>query len=260
VTRIVHLLTLLAVNAIPAAGWFVKDWSPGTTLTVYWFENVAACLFVSARIVLHQRWSPRRGHFKYRAPKTERRSSPGSQDSFARGFLATSLAFCAAHGLFLGVVLFVFSHKGDRHPADVDWHSAGFGCASVVVVLAIDFVVDLPGLRDWSFLNIEQTAYRGLGRVVVVHFTLLVGLFAVGVTGATSSLFGIFVVFKTLYALSIALPQRAAMQSPEWLRRLLNRLPRVDFGQEFEEQWLKDQAAEAERRDRNEQPWAGARR
>jgi Family of unknown function (DUF6498) len=53
VTRIVHLLTLLAVNAIPAAGWFAAGWSAGTTLVVYWFETVAACAFVSARIFAH---------------------------------------------------------------------------------------------------------------------------------------------------------------------------------------------------------------
>ena len=61
VTRIVHLLSLLAVNAVPAAGWFIADWSAGTTLVVYWFETVAASLFVVARIVVHQRLSPRRG-------------------------------------------------------------------------------------------------------------------------------------------------------------------------------------------------------
>jgi hypothetical protein len=42
-------LTLLAVNAIPAAGWFLAGWPAGTTLVVYWFETVAACAFVSAR-------------------------------------------------------------------------------------------------------------------------------------------------------------------------------------------------------------------
>lgn len=260
VTRIVHLLTLLAINAIPAVGWFAKDWTPGTTLTVYWFENIAACLFVSARIVLHQRWSPRRGHFRYRAPAAQRRSPQSSQGSFVHGFLVTSIAFCAVHGLFLGVILFMFSHKSAGHLADVDWRSVGFGCAGVVGVLAIDFVVDLAGLRHWSFLQIEQMAYRGLGRVIVVHFTLLLGLVAVAITGATSSLFGVFVVFKTLYALSTALPQRAPVKPPEWLRRLMNRLPKVNFGQEFEEQWLKDQAAEVERREGNEQAWTGARR
>jgi cytochrome b561 len=257
VNRFVHLLTLLAVNAVPAAGWFVVEWSAGTTLAVYWFENVAACLFISARIVIHQRWSPRRGHFRYRAPNAERR---GSQASFVQGFLITSLAFCAAHGVFLGVILFVLNHNGDRTLADVDWRSVGFGCVSVVVILAIDFVVDLPGLRQWSFLQIEQTAYRGLGRVVVVHLTLVLGLFAVAITGAPATLFGVFVVLKTLHALSTALPQWEPATAPKWLSRVMNRLPNVHPGQKFEDQWLKDRADEAERRDRNEQPWAGARR
>ncbi len=257
VTRIVHLLTLLAINAIPVAGWFVVEWSAGTTLAVYWFENVAACLFVSAQAVIHRKLSPRRGHFRYRAPNAKRRAS---QDSFVHGFLVTSLAFCAAHGLFLGVILFVLNHKGERYLVDIDWRSVGFGCLSVVVVLAIDFVVDLPGLRHWSFLQIEQTAYRGLGRVVVVHFTLIIGLFAVAITGASSTLFGVFVVFKTLYALSTSLPQWEPVTAPQWLSRLMKRLPKVHLGQKFEEQWAKDRADEAERRERNEEPWASARR
>jgi hypothetical protein len=137
VTRIIHLLTLLAVNAVPAAGWFVENWSAGTTLAVYWFENVAVCLFVSAKIVAHQRWSPRRGHFRYRAPASDRR---GSESSFVKGFLITSLVFCAAHGLFLGGLLFVLEHNGRSDFAQIDWRSVGIGCLGVraapVVVLA----------------------------------------------------------------------------------------------------------------------------
>jgi cytochrome b561 len=83
VTRIVHLLALLAVNAVPLAGWFVEGWSAGTTLVVYWFETVAACVFVAARIVAHHRWSPRRGHVRYQAPKSNRQRS---QTSFVKGF------------------------------------------------------------------------------------------------------------------------------------------------------------------------------
>lgn len=251
------MLTLLGVNAIPVAGWFVEDWSAGTTLAVYWFENVAACLLVAARIVIHQRLSPRRGHFRYRAPNAERRAS---QASFVQGFLVTSLAFSAAHGVFLGVILFVLNRNGERFLADVDWRSVGFGCVSVVVFLAIDFAVDLFGLSRWSFLQIEQTAYRGLGRVVVVHLTLVIGLFAVAITGAPATLFGVFVAFKTLYALSTAMPQWEPATAPEWLSRVMNRLPNVAPGHKFEDQWLKDRAEEAARRNGNEQPWAGARR
>jgi hypothetical protein len=256
VTRIVHLLTLLAVNAIPAVGWFVEEWSAGTTLVVYWFETVAACAFVSARIVAHQRWSPRSGHVRYQAPKSNQQRS---QTSFVKGFLVTSLVFSAAHGLFLGVILFVLDHNGQGDLAGVDWRSVKLGSLYMLIALAIDFVVDLLGLRHRSFLQIEQMANRSLGRVVVVHLTLVLGMVGAAMTDA-SALFGVFVVLKTLYALSMALPQWEPATAPNWLSRVMNRLPNVHPGQTFEDTWAKDHADEAERRDRNEQPWAGARR
>ena len=256
VTRIVHLLTLLAVNAVPAAGWFIEDWSAGTTLVVYWFETVAACLFVATRIVVHRRLSPRRGHFRYQAPSSNRL---GSQSSFVKGFLVTSLVFSAAHGLFLGAILFVLDHSGQGDLAGVDWRSVKLGSLYVLIALAIDFVVDLPGLRQWSFWQIEGTANRSLGRVVVVHLTLVFGMLGAAMTDA-SALFGVFVVLKTLYALSTALPQWEPATAPNWLSRVMNRLPNVHPGERFEDTWAKDRADEGERRERNEQPWTGARR
>jgi hypothetical protein len=255
VTRIINLLTLLAVNVVPAAGWFVQDWSAGTTLAVYWFENVAVCLFVSARIIAHQRLTPRRGHFRYQAPSAQRRSS---QASFVTGFLITSLVFSAAHGVFLGAILFLLDRNGQTDLAGVDWRSVGIGCLYVLVFLAIDFVADLFGLPQWSFSQIEQTANRSLGRIVVVHLTLILGMFAAAFTDF-SALFGVFVVLKTLNALSMALPQWEPATAPAWLSRAMNRLPNVRPGERFEDQWMKDRADEAERRDKNEQAWTAAR-
>jgi hypothetical protein len=256
VTRIVHLLTLLAINAVPAAGWFAGGWSAGTTLVVYWFETVSACLFVAARILAHRRWSPRRGHFRYQAPKSER---PRSQSSFLQGFLVTSLVFSAAHGLFLAVILFVLDHNGQGDLAGVDWRSVKLGSLCVLIALNIDFVVDLVSLRKWSFWRIEATANRSLGRVMVVHLTLVFGMFGAAMTDA-SALFGVFVVLKTLYALSTALPQWEPATAPTWLSRVMNRLPNVHPGERFEDSWAKDRADEAGRRERNDEHWTGATR
>jgi len=253
VTRFFHGLTLFSVNAVPALGWFVEEWSAGTTLAVYWFENVAACLFVAIRIAIHQRLSPRRGHFRYQAPSRDRRASQTT--TLLSGFLVTSLVFSVAHGLFLGFILFMLNHKGDRSLAGVEWHSAAVGCVIVLVFLLADLCVDLVRVRRWSFLQIEQTANRGLGRVVVVHLTLIFGLLGVAITGASTTLFGIFVVLKTMYSLSLLLPQWEPTTPPAWLSRVLNRLPNVHPGESFEDSWAKDRVEEAERRERNEQPW-----
>jgi Family of unknown function (DUF6498) len=256
VTRIVNLLTLLAVNAVPATGWFAGGWSAGTTLIVYWFETVAACLFVAARLLAHRRCNPRRGHFRYQAPTSARTRS---QASFLKGFLVTSLAFSAAHGFFLAGILFVLNHNGQGGLAGVDWRSVKLGSLYVLIALAIDFVVDLLSLRRWSFWQIEETANRSLGRIIVVHLTLIFGMFGAAITDF-SALFGVFVVLKTMYALSTALPQWDPATAPPWLSRVMNRLPNAHPGERFEEMWAKDHADEVARRASNEQPWTRARR
>ncbi|HEX2285252.1 MAG TPA: DUF6498-containing protein [Mycobacterium sp.] len=249
-----HLLTLLGVNAVPAVGWFVGDWSAGTTLVVYWFQNVAGSLSIAVLIAAHRRLSPRRGHFRYQPPD-QRRSQ---RSSFIAGFLVTSMAFCAAHGIFLGVILFLLNHNGDRGLAVVDWRRVATGCLIVLVFLVADLAVDLTRVRRWSFLQVEQTAHRSIGRIVVVHLTLVLGMFGAVMTDA-SALFGVFVVLKTLHALSTALPQWEPATPPAWLSRAMNRLPNVHPGKRFEEVWAKDRADEAERRERNEEPWTARR-
>ncbi len=240
VTRVVHVLSLLGVIAVPAAGWFFADWSGPTTLAVYWFETLAACLFIIARIAIHQRWSPRRGHFRYNAPSAGGRGVQTSR--FITGFAVTSLVFCAAHGLFLGAIVFVLHHNGESGVIDVNWRSVGFswrsvgfGCLSVLLFLALDFVTDLLTLRRWSFLDIEQTTQRALSRVVVIHLTLIFGFFGLALTDAPGALFGVFVVLKSMSALSVALPQWEPAEPPKWLSRIMNRVPNVHPGKRFEE-------------------------
>ncbi|MCV7279439.1 hypothetical protein H7J88_07245 [Mycolicibacterium flavescens] len=251
-TRIAHVLALLGVNLVPAAGWFVGHWSAGTTLLVYWAENVIACLFVAVRILVHQRMNPRRGHFRYLAPSTDRRTSRG-QGSFVKGFLLVALAFSAGHAVFLAVILGTLSHNGEAI-ARVQWHSVALGCTWVLAFLATDLVVDLMALRRWPFWRIEQVANRGLGRVIVVHLTLIFGLLGVAITGAPSTLFGVFVALKTLYAVGSALPQYDPATAPRWLSAAMNRLPNAHPGRRFEDFWAEDRAKEAERRRRNEEP------
>jgi hypothetical protein len=47
----------------------------------------------------------------------------------------------------------------------------------------IDRGVDLIRVRSYSFLRVEQSAYRGVARVVVSHLTIVFGLLGVAITG-----------------------------------------------------------------------------
>lgn len=259
VNRILHVLSTLGVIAVPVVGWFTQDWSGGTTLAVYWFETLAASLFIVARIALHRRWSPRRGHFRYNGPGNEG-GGRKALSTFMSSFAVVSLSFCAAHAVFLGVILVLLNHNGVGHLAQVDWRSAEFGCLSVLVLLTVSFVVDLFSLRRWSFRQLELTASQVLSRVMVVHLTLLIGFVAIAVTDAPDKFFGVFVVLKTMASLSTALPQWEPAQPPRWLSNVLNRVPSAKPGKRFEEAWADERTEERQRLEANEQVWTPGRR
>jgi hypothetical protein len=252
VPRIAHLLFALAVIAVPAVGWFAADWSGATTLAVYWFETLAGCLFIAARVLVHRRWVPCRGHFSYAAPAAERRTS--RRQSFLMGFATTSLAFCTVHAVFLVVIFSVLRRTGSAAMTQIDWHSVAFGCLSVSLFLALEFALDLLTLRRWSFRQIEMLAQRGLSRIVVVHATLVAGFIGIALTDAPDALFGVFVVLKSLAALSAAVPQWEPATAPRALSRVMNRIPNVRHGPSFEESWARERVDESARRSENEQP------
>lgn len=252
-TRLAHVATLLAVIAVPVIGWFTQNWSGATTLVVYWFETAAGCAFIAVRILLHQRWSPRRGHFRYDAPSEDRRRT--TRSTFLAGFVVTSTAFTLAHGIFLAVIITLLNRNTDDTIAEINWGDVRWGALCVLAFLALDFVIDLKTLRGWPFARLEQTAQRALSRVVVVHLSLILGMAGVAVTGASSSLFSVFVVLKSMAALSVVVPQWEPTRPPARLSRVLNRIPNAHPGQRFEEFWASDRANDQMRRDRNEQPW-----
>ncbi|BBY77332.1 hypothetical protein MPRF_42310 [Mycolicibacterium parafortuitum] len=257
-SRLVHVIAVLAIVAVPFVGWFVDGWSGGTTLVVYWFETLVVTLLIAARVLVHRRLAPCRGHYRYQAAGSTTQSP--TRPSFLAGFLITSLAFTAAHGVFLVVIVFLLGRNGQRNLAGIDWHSVRFGCLLVLGFLCVDLAVDLVTVRRWPFRRLELMAKQGFSRIVVVHLTLILGLFAIAVTDAPNALFGVFVVLKSLAALSFALPQWEPQQPPAWFSRAMNRLPNVHPGQRFEEHWAKDRADELARLARNEEPWTPSTR
>jgi hypothetical protein len=254
VRKVFQFLALLGVNAVPALGWFVEGWSAGTTLAIYWFENVAACLFIGLRIFLHRRWHPCRGHFRYQARRQGQGPRPAPAP-FLGNFLQLSLVFSAAHGFFLGMLLFLLNHNGKVAIAEVSWPEMRIGCGNVLLFLAVSFLADLRGLAQRPFAWVERLADWNFGRIIVVHLTLIFGMFAVAMTGATKAFFGVFVVLKTMADLSAVIPQWQPKTPPRWLSNMMNKVPNAHPGEKFEDFWVKDNTEEETRVAANEQPW-----
>lgn len=251
--RVRALLTALGLNAVPAFGWFVGEWSAGTTLLLYWLETLVGTVLVAARILLHRRIRPSRGHWDYRAPQGQ--GAPSSRSStFLSAFLVPAIAFSLFHGVFLGVIGFMMISKHHSPEARIEADALLAGLLGVALFQLADFVFDLIWLRTRPFAWMERLGNVTISRVLVIHLTIIGGMAAVMLTGANRNFFGVFIVLKTLLNLGLVIPQYQPKTPPRWLSSLMDRVPGKKMKDaNFAEFWKRTDAEEAGRVARNEE-------
>lgn len=257
-----HFLTVLGINAVPALGWLLGDWSSGTTLAVYWFETVTASLLIAARILVHRRVVRVRGHFRYEVGRNMK--GAGAPMPFLKHFLPVSLMFSAAHAVFLGVLFVVLTANGRGADVRINGGELMLGCGLVLAFQAADFLIDLVRLRNRPFRWIEVMAERNMARVMIIHLTLIIGMAVAGYSDSPRGFFLVFVVLKTMNDLAGVVPQYDPETPPQWLCWLMDRVPNVaekkpaGKKQTFAEFWREDKVGERQRVARNEQPFTEA--
>jgi hypothetical protein len=247
-------LTALGLNAIPAAGWFIGEWSAGTMLVLYWLETLLGTLLVAIRILLHRRLVPSQGHWNYQAPQGKTPSSR-SRSSYLVAFLVPALVFTFAHGIFLTALGGMMVAKNNLSPEiRVDTHHLFAGLIGIAVFQVVDFVIDVIWLRTRSFAWIEHLGNISLSRVIVIHLTIIGGMMTVMFTGANRNFFGVFIFLKTMLNLSLVTSQWKPKTPPAWLSNAMDRIgsPK-NKNTNFAEFWQKEDADEAARVVRNEE-------
>jgi len=249
-----RLLQVLGLNAVPVAGFFGEGWSSGTALATYWVEGVLVIPFLAARIALHRRRTRKRGH--YRAPgfsnqKADAPPAPLGSGTLLGGYLAVAIPFTLVHGVFLALLLFLFLPREFGPESSVSLPDLGMGTIGVLAFLVLGFAIDLVALGDRSFRWMEVVTQRAMGRIFVVHMTILFGMGAAAFLHAPSALFGVFAGLKTLFDLGSAFPHRElALEPPRWAK-LLDRLP-VKGGESFADYWRRTELAARALREENE--------
>ena len=153
------------------------------------------------------------------------------------GFFATAMVFTAAHGgmlalLFLMVVK-IAPDAGDLHRAVM----------ALLAFQGLAFGVDLWTLEQWPARRVNERADHLLGRVVLVHLSIIAGMLLAAWLERPSAFFGFFVGCKVLSDLTQFLPRVATgpgTAPPRWLSTVMRRLPSKD-GRTFEEHWARTQ-------------------
>jgi hypothetical protein len=257
--KLPHILTALGINAVPALGWFLGDWNSGTTLAVYWFETVVATLLIAARTLVHRRKVRVRGHFAYASNQPGFRGAP---IPFLRHYLPVALAFSTAHAVFLVAIIFLLTQNGRGAEVRLNFSELGLGCLLILGFQLADFGLDLVRLKSRPFRWIEVMAERNMGRVLIIHMTLLVGMLVAAMTESSRGFFLVFVVLKTMNDLAMILPQYDPEEPPRWLCRLMDKVPNTGkktLGKEetFADFWKRGKTEERARQAKNELPYQG---
>lgn len=185
---------------MPAFGVLAADWTASTALALYWCENVLVALLVGLRLWLHRRATAKRGHWE--AGLSGSRRKRGSRSTFLGEFLSTALIFTAGHALFLALILFVVIPDQFPDAGGVDPIALLQGICVVSIFLLLGFLYDAIGLESRTFAWVKRLANLVLGRVVVVHMTIIFGMMGMAWLGGPRGFFLVFAGSKTLSDLS----------------------------------------------------------
>ena len=221
---------MVGVNSVPVLGVFASDWSSATALSVYWAENLIAAVLIGARLWLHRRWS---ADAALSPPST---SGPRLVAAQAPGtFLGMAIPFTLAHGVMLAAV-FVVVVKASPDLADLQ-----HAIVALLVFQGLAFGIDLWTLDRWPPHRVNERADHLLGRVVLVHLSIIAGMFLAAWLDRPGAFFAFFVGCKVLADLTQFLPRidtAPGSVPPRWLSVLMRRFPKKD-GLTFDEHWAR---------------------
>jgi hypothetical protein len=191
-SRIGGATQALAINAVSIGGVFGLGWPVGTGIALYWAENVLRGILV---LVLLIAW-------RFSRDTGRDDTNHVFQNFTIKQFLGYGLAFNAAHALFLVVILgFVVP----RMAPEQRFQGGSFreGLLLIAAFLAIELVLSAINWRRTSFMGVQRCANVYARRVVVVHLTIVFGMFGLVLFDRPTVLFATFAALKLFVDLGI---------------------------------------------------------
>jgi hypothetical protein len=185
--RAAGIVYSLLVNAVSIVGVYVIHWTVATGLALYWAENVMTGVLLLIAIAL------------WRASRTRTEVDPGGA-SVGEVAIVTTI-FNGAHLVFLACFLGVILPRMDAAQT-FDREAFTQGLALVAALLLLEFVPGIARIRRASAGELQRGVIAYFQRVVVVHLTIIGGMFALLLFGQPRTFFAVFAALKTVVDIS----------------------------------------------------------
>jgi len=222
--RLLSLLFALLLNAIPLYGVRELGWSASTVVVLYWFENLVIAVFTCARIWLHRKLTRKRGHWRGGTLGVKVGDQP-LKTGLLGEYAVMAFVFTFAHGIFVGAFVLI---AADNHSDSAVWQFSreqfSQGALWMSAAIAVEFLLDASTMRSRSFAWIRSYVDKRMGRVLVMHMTIIFGMWAMMATESPFAVLYVLIALKTLWdmAASNASATAAALpaEPPAWVSKL----------------------------------------
>lgn len=239
------ILVVLLVNAVPIVGVLRYGWSATNVLVLYWFENllIAACTCI--RLVMHRRWTRKRGYWRRSNRLGIKINDKPAEMGLIGEYATGAFAFTLAHGIFVGgIALLVRQNYPDQAMWQLSWAHVLRGALAIAVFLGIELSIDLTRIRGASFAALRDYAQARMSRVVVLHLAIIFGMLAMAMSNSPMGVLYVLIALKTLadlFAIAVRGAPRMADSDtppPAWSVRMADKLGKDKGGAAgFLKQW-----------------------
>jgi hypothetical protein len=196
--RVGAAVQALVINAVTIYGVFGLRWPVGTAIALYWAENVLRGIVILALLAVWQVF--------FRRP--DRSSAIDARKFTIKTFLLFSGALTAAHAVVLAVILgFVIPRMSPAQRFEAGSFQSGLVIISIL--LAIELLVWLLGADRRSDERVQRSANAYVRRIVVLHLTIVLGMFGIVLFDRPTVLFASFAALKIVADLSLPIRRRS---------------------------------------------------
>jgi hypothetical protein len=252
----------LLVNAVPLVGVLYFEWSAINVLVLYWFENVLIGFCTWIRLVMHRRWTRKRGYWRRSNRLGIQINDKPAEMGLIGEYTSGTFGFTLAHGIFVGgIALLVHQNFPDQPMWQISWDQVLRGALVIAAFLGIELVVDLTRIRGASFAALRDYAQARMSRIIVLHLAIIFGMAAMAWSHSPMGVLYVLIALKTSADL-LGIATRGAPRiadsdtpPPAWTMKMAGTLGKDKGGAAaLQKRWLAEREAVRKNAIEDEQP------
>ena len=225
------MLLALLINAVPLIGVLRYEWSAINVVVLYWFENLLIAVCTCVRLAVHRRLTRKKGYWRRSNRLGIEVNDKPAQMGLVGEYALAAFGFTLAHGVFVGVIaLILHQNYPDQAMWQVSFGQIWKGALVIAAMLGIELAVDLSRIRAATFTAMREYAAGRMGRIIVLHLTILGGMFLMAMTDSPMGILYALIGLKTLADLGTAAARGAPRIAdsdtppPAWALRMADKI------------------------------------